>query len=164
MSGWRDASRSAAAQWVVARCPSSRPAAPSSSAPVQTEATRRDRVARCCTARIIAGSDAAASVPKPPETMSVSIAVGWKSVSATSTPSVIPEVEVTGWPSIEAISTRYGGVAPRSEASRRTSTGPCDVEHLEVVERDDDDGTFHCRVEMHVSSWVARPVASMTTN
>ena len=80
--GWVSARRVQADQWVVARWPSSSPAAASTNAPVQTEATRSLWPAAVTSHRRRTGSAAAASWPRPPATSSVSIAAredgnGW---------------------------------------------------------------------------------------
>ena len=72
-SGWRRASSAHHAQWVVARRPSSSPARASRKAPVQTDATRRERAAAARSQPTSRSSSPAAATPVPPGTSSVSI-------------------------------------------------------------------------------------------
>ena len=62
------------AQWVVARLPASKPAAPSRNAPVQTELTRRDRWAMDLIASTTTASPRCSNAPGPPGTQSTSSA------------------------------------------------------------------------------------------
>jgi hypothetical protein len=100
---------------VVARRPSSNPAAASTNAPVHTEAIRRLRGASRRTCVSSPSSVIAVSVPWPPTTSNVSIR---PVTDASRRPPVrpIPDELRTALPVTDPSSTAYGGFAPYSFA------------------------------------------------
>jgi hypothetical protein len=72
-SGWRRASSSVEAQWVVTVFPSSRPAPARRKEPEHTDVTLRERRAALRIQRISSTSSSAALTPVPPATIRVSI-------------------------------------------------------------------------------------------
>lgn len=103
-SGNSRAIRSANAQCVVARQPSSRPAWAARNDPVQTLTTRRELAAAVRIQAMVAGSRRASSTPAPPGRTRVSMSCGSGIASATNARLVLV---VTGRPSREATVTRY---------------------------------------------------------
>ena len=124
--GKRSASSSQLFQCVVARLPSSRPAAASTNAPLHTDAVRRARRAACRIASIIASSWTASRTPSPPATTRVSSAVvAMSATGAVATNRIPPDVTIS--PGLDAAtSTTYFGCVEMRErlAMENTSPGP----------------------------------------
>ncbi len=130
ISGCSAASWCAVDQWVVARFPSSSPAAASRCAPTQTDVTRRVREARAFTRSTSPASTTARTRRSPsastePGTMSVSMLrpAAWSKV--TSGRMRTPAAVVTGSNEAAASTTSYAAASPASRrASENTSGGP----------------------------------------
>lgn len=130
ISGCAEASCRAVDQWVVARLPSSSPAAASRCAPTQTDATRRLRPASSFTRSTTTGSTRAwtrrsRSTSTEPGTTRVSMLRPAASRKVRSGRTRTPAPVVTGSRDSAARTTSYPSASPASRrASENTSGGP----------------------------------------
>ena len=145
------------AQWVVARRPSSKPAAARTNAPEQTDVTRRASVASRPTWASSSWSAAAASMSAPPATIKVSTG------PVTSAMGGGGELESAAGaaPGHRVVVTTLGAVADCGQEARGAGEHlerAGDVEDLGRIERHDDDVPLHRRIEGRLMP-AARPVS-----